>query len=309
MASICSALTWWRKCNPCYTSINMLGNESSREELEDYIREQLRKDVSPEIIEEVLISEGWTMEDIRPVFASIRKSAQSTLKPLPSINILLSDSFKIFKKLLRIVVSIYVVLAIGEAFSNEDFLMFVGTDKSSTLAALLSILSVGLILISYTVLTYSVVHNGSIKSVRAAYKEGAFLTPSYILVVLIYAAAVFGGMILFIVPGIIFGVWYSVSVYVLFAEKRYGTNALARSSQYVRFRWLDVFWRIIGIVGLAFLVNLLSDFLGTMIKGHLILKLLITRPLQFAVFTLVTIYMYELYRSLRETYRKAFEVT
>jgi len=59
-----------------------------------------------------------------------------------------------------------------------------------------------------------------------------------------------GGYILFIIPGIIFSVWFAFSVYVLVSEDLRGMNALFRSKQLVAGYWWKVLWRFfaIGIV-------------------------------------------------------------
>ena len=43
--------------------------------------------------------------------------------------------------------------------------------------------------------------------------------------------AVLGGLILFIIPGIIFSIWFSLSLYILVAEGLKGTSAIKQNCQ------------------------------------------------------------------------------
>lgn len=68
---------------------------------------------------------------------------------------------------------------------------------------------------------------------------------------LLMGLAALGGFILFIIPGIIFSVWFCFSVFVFVSEDLRGTLALKRSKQLVQGYWWPVFWRLLamGIVG------------------------------------------------------------
>lgn len=56
--------------------------------------------------------------------------------------------------------------------------------------------------------------------------------------------AVLGGVILLIVPAIIFGVWYSFTLYAVIFEEKRGTAALSASKQIVAGRWWAILWRV-----------------------------------------------------------------
>lgn len=64
----------------------------------------------------------------------------------------------------------------------------------------------------------------------------------------------FGGSFLFIIPGIIFSVWFSMAVFVLINEDIKGMNALLKSREYVR----GYFWPVLGrnLFWLAFAIIL-----------------------------------------------------
>jgi len=66
---------------------------------------------------------------------------------------------------------------------------------------------------------------------------------------------IMGGSILFIIPGIIFSVWFCLSTFVFIAEDLHGTSALKRSKQLVEGYWWPVFGRLAVIGILCMLVS------------------------------------------------------
>jgi hypothetical protein len=65
-----------------------------------------------------------------------------------------------------------------------------------------------------------------------------------------------GGFLLFIVPGVIFSVWFAFSQFIFIAEGGRGMDCLLKSKEYVRGLWLEVFLRL-------FLVWIVSVLIGT----------------------------------------------
>lgn len=94
-----------------------------------------------------------------------------------------------------------------------------------------------------------------------------------------------GGFLLFIVPGVIFYVWFFFGQFVLVAEGDRGMTALLKSKEYVKGRWLDVFFRI-------FVLWLISVAAGMIPVAGSFLSLL------FIPFSMI--YHYLIYAELRE---------
>lgn len=104
------------------------------------------------------------------------------------------------------------------------------------------------------------------KQPTLAYKE-SFSSTSHLIWPIIYTTLlvgliVAGGTVLFIVPGIIFAIWYSFTYYtVLFEEKR-GVAALVASKTLVTGRWWHVLWRLFApAVFYGFILLILSSSL------------------------------------------------
>lgn len=65
------------------------------------------------------------------------------------------------------------------------------------------------------------------------------------------------GLLLFIIPGIIFAIWFVFSGYILVSEDLRGMEALSRSRQLVKGNWWKIFWRFL----IAFFVIFIALFL------------------------------------------------
>lgn len=85
-------------------------------------------------------------------------------------------------------------------------------------------------------------------------------TFSGILISILVSLAVGFGTILLIIPGIIFSVWFSFSLYVLVLENKKGTEALSASRQLVKGKFWPILWRWIApnfVYGVILLIIIL----------------------------------------------------
>lgn len=65
---------------------------------------------------------------------------------------------------------------------------------------------------------------------------------------ILYTLIVLGGLILLVIPGIIFMVWYGFYSYEVIFNNQRGMAALRESKKIVQGRWWSVVWRLIGPV-------------------------------------------------------------
>ncbi len=63
---------------------------------------------------------------------------------------------------------------------------------------------------------------------------------------LIYATTLYFGLFLFIIPGILFAIWFLFTKYAVILDKKNDLFALQYSYQIVKGRWWQVFWRCFG---------------------------------------------------------------
>ncbi|MBU4421518.1 hypothetical protein KKB41_00960 [Patescibacteria group bacterium] len=104
----------------------------------------------------------------------------------------------------------------------------------------------------------------SLKDIFGVYWPAIFIS---ILAGLITA----GGFILFIVPGVIFTVWYAFVMYIAILEKKKGMELLKESHELSRGRFWpifgrlvvpNIFWAIIAYLALAGIFNLIGLIIG-----------------------------------------------
>jgi hypothetical protein len=80
--------------------------------------------------------------------------------------------------------------------------------------------------------------------IRDAFKMSWHRLGSFIWIALLWAFIIQGGIMLFLIPGVIFMVWFGLSIFVFASEGETGMNAFLKSKEYVRDRWFDVFLRL-----------------------------------------------------------------
>jgi len=119
---------------------------------------------------------------------------------------------------------------------------------------------------------------------------------SYLWVQVLFILSILGGLILLIIPAIIFGIWYAFSNFTFFAEGLKGRAALGKSHFLVKGRWWGVFGRLL-LVGLIISIVLLPLSLLSLIPYFGQFVNLFSRSLS-TIFMLV--FTYFLYKGLKE---------
>ena len=82
---------------------------------------------------------------------------------------------------------------------------------------------------------------------------------------------IFGGMLLLIIPGIIFSVWYAFSVYTVIFDNKKNMAALTASKDLVTGKWWGVLWRLFAPSFVFGVVLLLCDGIFTAIQVGILL--------------------------------------
>jgi hypothetical protein len=108
---------------------------------------------------------------------------------------------------------------------------------------------------------------------------------SFFWISLLVGLATLGGLILFIIPGIIFAVWFIFSIYVYIEEGIKGTEAMKRSKQLVAGYFWPIFGRILVICIVAMLLSSIKVF-GNIINI-------------FFVAPYTVVFVYNLYQDLK----------
>ncbi|MDO8509568.1 MAG: hypothetical protein Q7S24_00300 [bacterium] len=99
--------------------------------------------------------------------------------------------------------------------------------------------------IAFAVAIKSSLVNEPIEDWKIALKKSTRLIVPVATTSLLGGIIIFGGTLLLIVPGIIFGVWYCFAFYTAIFENKKNTGALQSSKQLVVGRWWSILWRLI----------------------------------------------------------------
>ena len=74
------------------------------------------------------------------------------------------------------------------------------------------------------------------------------------------------GFIIFIIPGIVFAIWFSFASYVFVFENIKGFDALKKSRKLGRGYWWPIFWRMVAIALIDILISVVfKNFVGSII--------------------------------------------
>jgi len=309
----------------------------SNQQLLDYIKQQLQMGISKEEIKNYLISNGYGAQDIEKAFSEISNTitqssyispSLSNISSLPSTRVLLKQSWDIYKKRVDSFLGIMAVpilltiltfsVSVGGGFFLGWFSsLAVLSDKPTKVIMFLLIC---LAVLFYTVifliiqawgqtaLLYAIKDHQEKIGVVESYRRGWHKTISYLWIYCLTGLVIIGGLLLFIVPGIIFAIWFSLSEFILIGEETKGKKALLKSKQYVKDKLKSVLWRFFCMGTISFIISLalglVCAFICKILKtpsfmqdiGYFVSGLFLT--------PLIMIYQFLVYRYLKEIKEK-----
>ncbi len=140
---------------------------------------------------------------------------------------------------------------------------------------------------------------------KEAYRRSRPLVNVFFTTGFLAGLAVLGGMILLIIPGIIFAIWFSQSNYVVVEEGLGNTAALKRSKYYVKGRMMEIIGKFVYIglitLGLYILVGIFTAIVSGLsgVKGEHLSW--ISNIFSLIWTPVVTVYGYLLYKALKQT--------
>lgn len=231
-------------------------------------------------------------------------------KPL----VLFKDSWALFRKNLWFMIKMHIG---GQLFSLivavPGMLLFFfsllsGNVFFSIIGGLLILPAIYVMLWWYVSFLRAVAHiDGGevVTSVRKSFtKENRKKIFPFLGVSLLSSLIILGGIILLVIPGFIFAVWFALSGYVLVFEGVSIKESLKKSKNYIKGRFWKTFWRFVFVgliyfltyIPLVILIALIPE--GT-IKG--IIQAFVEAAFGIVWSPLLMIYLYKLYKNLKET--------
>lgn len=247
-------------------------------------------------------------------------SSTATISPrssLVSINELLTSSTNLFKKNIKLftgIAGILMLLSITIGFAQAALVILWGMVASYKIETALipllkaSIIFLQLFLISIGLVAYawlsgsltiavSKITSGKATTIKKALEDGWLIKWSFLLVTVLFGLVIGAGMVLLIIPGIIFFMWYFLCTYTLVCKNLKGWAALSRSKELVRGHWWRVAIRVLLLCAILGGISLIISFIPFF--GEFMNVLFY----QFIALPFSTICFFNLYKNL-ETIRR-----
>lgn len=200
---------------------------------------------------------------------------QGTIPP-KTIGEILSAAFNLYKANAASLILIVAIVVVPLTFISSLFsgVVFRGTtnaqdvviDRSFGLVVAGALITALISVIISAMLQAAILRAAALATIgdpvdpQESYRFGFKRLGSVILVSVLVGLAVIGGLILLVIPGLIFLVFLSVSVPVLIVENRRGTAALSRSWALVK----GHFWHAAGVIIVAGLITgIVSGIIGS----------------------------------------------
>jgi hypothetical protein len=179
------------------------------------------------------------------------------------------------------------------------FLNFSGSKESFTgfspfLLVLFGVIIIITIIIqiwSQVSLIYAIKDSKESIGIKESYKRALSKIVPFFWISFLAGIIVLTGLILFIVPGIIFILWFSFSTFILIDEDLRGTKALYKSREYVQGKMGSIFWCFLSIGLIMFFVMFFLSF---------VFGSLATPIVSFFINPFVAVYYFLVYKKAKE---------
>lgn len=220
---------------------------------------------------------------------------------LPGVRQLLGQSWEIYKNRWKTLVAISLIpFAFSLAlFSSGAFLGFFQSHSLEEKGFSRILLVAIVVLFAWFVgvwsriaLIYAIKSRSEQIGFRVAFGKGIKKIFPFILLSILIGIINGLGVLLLIIPGIIFSIWFSFAIYVFIAEDAGIIEALKRSKEYVSGKFVEVVYRLIG--GISMLI------LGTVILAVIpMVNFTVGLVSAFIIDPLIIIYSILLYENLK----------
>ncbi|KKP30057.1 MAG: hypothetical protein UR15_C0006G0007 [Parcubacteria group bacterium GW2011_GWA2_31_28] len=221
-----------------------------------------------------------------------------------NINKLFKDSWQIyikqFKTLVLITILTFLPIAIFQilaGFYKNNFVLenFSGSGIEFGLIALI-VLAIFISWVGKGALIKNINDN---KGIRKSLDYAWHNLASIVWIDILTSIIVIIGFILFIIPGILFSIWYAFSLMVLILENKKGWQALKQSRELTQGKWWGIFERLAILYIIIIVVNILLSRADSLINGSQILTDVVFTVIMVLFTPFIFAYTYTIYKSLK----------
>jgi MFS family permease len=171
---------------------------------------------------------------------------------------LFKESFSLYRVRTKVLFGI-TIIAVGVNFLGGVLLNYLFNTNIkyslffSFIWAIILLSSLFIWLLAIPSLIFAIKENIGVKE---AYRKGLKIFPSFFWIYFLFNAIFVGGFLLFLIPAILFFVWFSLAIFVLVFEEKKGMDALFKSQHLISWKFWGVLKRYIGF-GLFLLLILI----------------------------------------------------
>lgn len=188
------------------------------------------------------------------------------MKPggLPDIGALLKRTWEVFKRRAGVLIVLYllsIVMFLVPLAVSIGIGVMVATALSTSVVWIVAIFSslgagAGMVLgyWAFAAMIFAIVDEQL--DISAAFRQGWSMLWPFIWLYMLQMFIVVGGLMFFVVPGVIFATWFFAAAYILVEDGQHGFDALFKSKEYVGDRCSEVFVRLLVIVLISFALNM-----------------------------------------------------
>lgn len=283
------------------------------QQLLDYIKAQQQNGKSKEQITQELIKGGWQAQDVEQGFVSLSTGAMPVpptfSAKLPNPIELFKEAWKTYKQRFWTLVGIslvpFVFISIQMLFINNDpngktALNHLNFPGSPVVFFLIVIASLIFSIWAEAALITNL-NNQENQGFLFSFSNSKNKIWTLFVVGILTGLAVVGGIFLLIIPGIIFGLWFSQASYIVITENQGIIGSMKLSKSYVKGRLGAVFWRLLVIAIFSILVSILVSFivnsLALVVDNNI--RSLASSLISVLWSPLVAIYCFKLYKNLK----------
>lgn len=229
----------------------------NKEEYEKWKAQRLRElqekkqtsDVPPEPQGEG--SPGDRGEDKIVIKVPLTKEIEA-LGGLSGVGDLFRSSWEIYKRRIFTLISLYILSVLFFAVSFGIFfgiaylfaMVFEVSKATIIVTGVVTGAVAGLITFFWGFTSFILAIIDESIGVKDALGRGWYRIGSFIWLFSLSGFIITGGFLLFLIPGVIFLVWFAFGQFILASDDERGMNALLKSKEYVRGQWFDVFLRL-----------------------------------------------------------------
>jgi len=188
---------------------------------------------------------------------STQTLSTNNVSSLPGIGSLLGETLSIYQKKIKVLLILTLMLlflplavvglpVIASIIGLSFFFSNHYSDFSLILILLMVVALIAMVFISLWIsvsLLIAIKEREREIGIKELFSMAHHKIISYFWISLLETVIIFVGFLLFIIPGIIMSIWFSLALIVFISEDLKGRKALSRSKQLVKGHWWSVFWK------------------------------------------------------------------